>query len=125
MRHRVAGYTLSRPTDQRTGLRRTLLTQLIDHGRVQTTEAKCKAIHNQAEKLVTIAKSGLSATEKGEQIHARRQAAAQLNGGQDVVHKLFTDIAPRYETRKGGYTRIYKLGPRKGDNAPMAMIEWV
>ena len=125
MRHKIAGYKLNRPTDQRISLRRTLLTQLIDHGRIQTTEAKCKAIRNQAEKMVTVAKAGLASDDKAKQIHTRRLAAAQLNGGQDVVRKLFTEIAPRYQKRKGGYTRIYKLGPRKGDNAPMAMIEWV
>ena len=124
MRHRVAGYKLSRTTAQRSNLRRSLLTDLVNHGRIQTTEAKCKAIRNQAEKLVTIAKGGLT-EETAQQVHARRMVAAQLNGGVDVVRKVFTDIAPRYQTRKGGYTRIYKLGPRKGDNAPMALIEWV
>ncbi len=124
MRHRVAGYKLSRTTAQRSNLRRSLLTDLVNHGRIQTTEAKCKAIRDQAEKLVTIAKGGLT-EETAQQVHARRMVAAQLNGGVDVVRKVFTDIAPRYQTRKGGYTRIYKLGPRKGDNAPMALIEWV
>ena len=111
MRHRVAGYKLSRTTAQRSNLRRSLLTDLVNHGRIQTTEAKCKAIRNQAEKLVTIAKGGLS-EETAKQIHARRMVAAQLNGGVDVVRKVFTDIAPRYQARKG-------------DNAPMALIEWV
>ncbi|MGQ9814594.1 MAG: 50S ribosomal protein L17 [Candidatus Roseilinea sp.] len=125
MRHKVAGYKLSRTSAQRTSLRRSLVTELIDHGRIQTTEAKCKAIRNQAEKLVTIAKEGLAATDKGAQIAARRRVAAQTNGGVATVRKLFTEIAPRYQDRKGGYTRIYKLGPRKGDNAPIALIEWV
>ena len=124
MRHKVAGYKLGRTTAQRTGLRRSLVTELIDHGRIQTTEAKCKAIRDQAEKLVTLAKSGLG-EDKGRQLHARRLAAARLNGGVDIVRKLFTDIAPRYKDRAGGYTRISKLGPRKGDNAPMAIIEWI
>ncbi|HQV69032.1 MAG TPA: 50S ribosomal protein L17 [Thermoflexales bacterium] len=124
MRHRVAGYQLGRTSGQRTALRRSLVTELIDHGRIQTTEAKCKAIRDQAEKLVTLAKDGLGEADKGKQIHARRLAAARLNGS-EVVNKLFTDIAPRYTDRKGGYTRISKLGPRKGDNAPMALIEWV
>lgn len=125
MRHRVAGYKLGRSTAQRTSLRRSLVTELIDHGRIQTTEAKCKAIRDQAEKLVTIAKEGLAATDKAAQVAARRRVAAQVNGGVVIVRKLFTEIAPRYQDRKGGYTRIYKLGPRKGDNAPMALIEWV
>ena len=124
MRHRVAGYKLSRTTAQRSSLRRSLVTDLVNHGRIQTTEAKCKAIRDQAEKLVTTAKGGLT-EEKAKQVHARRLVAAQLNGGVDVVRKVFADIAPRYQERKGGYTRIYKLGPRKGDNAPMALIEWV
>ena len=124
MRHRVAGYKLSRTTAQRAGLRRSLLTDLVTHGRIQTTEAKCKAIRDQAEKLVTTAKRGL-VEDQAKQVHARRLAAAQLDGGSEVVRKLFIEIAPRYQTREGGYTRIYKLGPRKGDNAPMALIEWV
>lgn len=124
MRHKVSGYKLGRPTAQRTALRRSLVTELIDHGRIQTTEAKCKAIRDQAEKLVTIAKSGL-VDDKAKQVHARRLVAARVNGGAKTVRKLFEDIAPRYVDRKGGYTRISKLGPRKGDNAPMAIIEWV
>ena len=97
---------------------------MIDHGRIQTTEAKCKAIRDQAEKLVTLAKSGL-VEDTGRQLHARRLVAARVNGGVAVMRKLFTDIAPRYIDRAGGYTRISKLGPRKGDNAPMAIIEWI
>lgn len=124
MRHKVAGYKLGRTPTQRTGLRRSLVTELIDHGRIQTTEAKCKAIRNQAEKLITIAKGGL-VEDVAKQVTARRRAAAQVNGGVEIVRKLFQDIAPRYVDRKGGYTRISKLGPRKGDNAPMALIEWV
>lgn len=124
MRHKVAGYRLNRTSAQRTSLRRSLVTELIDHGRIQTTEAKCKAIRDQAEKLVTIAKGGM-VEDVSKQVHARRQVSAQVNGGVDTVRKLFTDIAPRYTERKGGYTRISKLGPRKGDNAPMAIIEWV
>ncbi len=108
---------------QRTGLRRSLVTELIDHGRIQTTEAKCKAIRDQAERLVTIAKGGLT-SDKAQQIHARRLVAGRVNGGVTTVRRLFQDIAPRYVDRKGGYTRISKLGPRKGDNAPMAVIEW-
>lgn len=124
MRHKVSGYKLGRSTAQRTALRRSLVTELIDHGRIQTTEAKCKAIRDQAEKLVTIAKSGL-VEDKAKQVHARRLVAARVNGGPATVRKLFEEIAPRYVNRNGGYTRISKLGPRKGDNAPMAIIEWV
>jgi large subunit ribosomal protein L17 len=124
MRHKVAGYKLGRSTAQRNALRRSLVTELIDHGRIQTTEAKCKAIRDQADKLVTIAKGGLDG-DTAKKVAARRLVAAQVDGGVDMVRKLFNDIAPRYRERNGGYTRIYKLGPRKGDNAPMAMIEWV
>ncbi|HEY3290706.1 MAG TPA: 50S ribosomal protein L17 [Anaerolineae bacterium] len=124
MRHKVAGYKLGRTTAQRTSLRRSLVTELIDHGRIQTTEAKCKAIRDQAEKLVTVAKLSM-AGDKPRQVSARRQVAGQVNGGVETVRKLFTEIAPRYNDRKGGYTRISKLGPRKGDNAQMALIEWV
>jgi large subunit ribosomal protein L17 len=123
MRHKVSGYKLGRTTAQRNSLRRSLVTELIDHGRIQTTEAKCKAIRDQAEKLVTIAKGGLG-EDKGQQLHARRLVAGRVNGGADIVRKLFAEIAPRYADRKGGYTRISKLGPRKGDNAPLAIIEW-
>jgi large subunit ribosomal protein L17 len=123
MRHKVSGYKLGRSTAQRNSLRRSLVTELIDHGRIQTTEAKCKAIRDQAEKLITIAKGGLDG-DTGRQVHARRLAAAQINGIA-VVRKLFNEVAPRYRERGGGYTRISKLGPRKGDNAPMALIEWV
>jgi len=124
MRHKVAGYKLGRSTAQRQSLRRSLVTELIDHGRIQTTEAKCKAIRDQAEKLVTVAKLSMDG-DKAKQVSARRQVAGQVDGGVEVVRKLFTDIAPRYRERKGGYTRISKLGPRKGDNAQMALIEWV
>ena len=124
MRHKIAGYKLGRSTAQRDSLRRSLVTELIDHGRIQTTEAKCKAIRDQAEKLVTVAKGGL-VEDAGKQLHARRLVAGRVNGGVEIVRKLFTDIAPRYKDRQGGYTRISKLGPRKGDNAQMAIIEWM
>ena len=124
MRHKVAGYKLGRSTAQRNALRRSLVTELIDHGRIQTTETKCKAIRDQAEKLVTIAKHSLDG-DQAKQVAARRLVAARVNGGAPTVRKLFTAIAPRYRERNGGYTRISKLGPRKGDNAQMALIEWV
>ncbi len=125
MRHGMAGYHLNRSTGERTALRRNLVTDLIKHGRIQTTETKCKAIQNQAERMVTYAKKGLDTAPKEQQVNARRMVAARVNGGVDVVRKLFQDIAPKYVGRNGGYTRISKLGPRKGDNAPMALIEWV
>jgi large subunit ribosomal protein L17 len=93
-----------------------LAAQLFVHERVNTTEAKAKAVRPIAEKLITFAKRG--------DVAARREVLKQIPD-RDVVHKLFSDIGPRYAERSGGYTRILKLGPRKGDAAPMARIELV
>src|SRR5215211_6077404 len=93
-----------------------LATSLFEHGRITTTEAKAKRLRPLAEKLVTFAKRG--------DLHARRQVMTTIRD-KDVVHTLFAEIGPRYENRLGGYTRITKVGPRKGDNAPMAVIELV
>jgi large subunit ribosomal protein L17 len=126
MRHRVAGRRLNRSKGHRTALRRTLVTELFRHERIRTTEAKARAIRSQAEKLITMAKRGLVAEETAPErgVHARRLAAGRLNDP-EIVKKLFNEIAPRYAARPGGYTRIVKLGPRKGDAAPMAVIELV
>ncbi|WP_457007196.1 50S ribosomal protein L17 [Geodermatophilus sp. SYSU D00965] len=93
-----------------------LATSLFEHGRITTTEAKAKRLRPFAEKLVTFAKRG--------DLHARRQVMTVIRD-KDVVHQLFAEIGPRYENRPGGYTRITKVGSRKGDNAPMAVIELV
>ncbi|WP_369139588.1 50S ribosomal protein L17 [Modestobacter versicolor] len=93
-----------------------LATSLFEHGRITTTETKAKRLRPYAEKLVTFAKRG--------DLHARRQVMTVIRD-KDVVHHLFAEIGPRYENRPGGYTRITKVGPRKGDNAPMAVIELV
>ncbi|WP_456943781.1 50S ribosomal protein L17 [Geodermatophilus sp. SYSU D00697] len=93
-----------------------LATSLFEHGRITTTEAKAKRLRPYAEKLVTFAKRG--------DLHARRQVMTVIRD-KDVVHTLFAEIGPRYADRSGGYTRITKVGPRKGDNAPMAVIELV
>src|SRR5690349_10300129 len=93
-----------------------LATSLFEHGRITTTEAKAKRLRPFAEKLVTFAKRG--------DLHARRQVMTTIRD-KDVVHTLFAEIGPRYENRPGGYSRITKVGPRKGDNAPMAVIELV
>ena len=93
-----------------------LATSLFQHGRIRTTEAKAKRLRPYAEKLITLGKRG--------DLHARRQVLTKLSD-KAVVHELFTEIGPRYENRPGGYTRITKIGPRKGDNAPMAVIELV
>jgi large subunit ribosomal protein L17 len=125
MRHKVAGYKLSRSKDQREALRRTLIKQLFEHEKIQTTRIKALAIRGEAEKLITLARNSAKATDV-EKVNARRQAAAILGGGNaETVKKLFDDIAPRYESRPGGYTRILKLGPRLGDAAEMVLIELV
>src|SRR5512147_913216 len=116
MRHRLAGKQLNRSTPQRTALRRGLVTELFRHGAIQTTEAKAQAVRNQAEKLITKAKRSLAANDPIKVVNARRQAAAQLYGN-EIVKKLFDEIAPKYTTRPGGYTRTYKIGLRKGDAA--------
>jgi len=93
-----------------------LATALFEHGRITTTEAKAKRLRPLAERLITFAKRG--------DLHARRRVLTVVRD-KGVVHELFTEIGPRYENRPGGYTRITKVGPRKGDNAPMAVIELV
>lgn len=125
MRHRVAGKHLKRDYDQRRALRRSLLKALFTHERIKTTEAKADFIRSEAEKLVTIAKRGLAHTDPMRAIHARRIVGSHIDNDRTLVGKIFDKIAPRYENRPGGYTRIYKLGPRKGDNAPMVLLEFV
>ena len=125
MRHRVAGKHLKRDYDQRRALRRSLLKALFTHERIKTTEAKADFIRAEAEKLVTIAKRGLAHTDPTRAIHARRTVASHIDNDRTLVGKIFDKIAPRYENRAGGYTRVYKLGPRKGDNAPMVLLEFV
>ncbi len=126
MRHHVAGKKLNRPAGKRTALRRNLVTELIKHERIQTTRAKAQAIRGQAEKLITIAKHGLAAAdaEPSKGVFARRQAAARLNDP-EVVKKLFNDIAPRFVDRPGGYTRMLRVGLRKGDAAEIVVLELV
>lgn len=123
MRHKVAGYRLSRGKDERIALRRTLIKQLFEHERIETTITKAAAIRGQAERLITMAKRGnKEGSEK--MVHARRLVAARL-GSSEMVNKLFDDIAPRYAERPGGYTRMYKLGKRQGDAAEMVLLELV
>lgn len=93
-----------------------LATALFEHGRITTTEARARRLRPVAERLITISKKG--------DLHARRRVLTVIRN-KDVVHTLFAEIGPRYENREGGYTRIVKIGPRKGDNAPMAVIELV
>jgi large subunit ribosomal protein L17 len=123
MRHQVAGYRLGRNKDQRTALRKTLIGQLFDHERIRTTHAKAMAIRGDAEKLITLARNSSKLSEI-QKVNARRLAAARM-ANPEMVKKLFDDIAPRFATRPGGYTRMYKLGPRLGDAAEMVLLELV
>lgn len=107
---------LGRPMAHRRALLRNLSTALLANEKVVTTEAKAKAVCRIADKMITLGKQ--------DSLHARRQAAAYLLD-EDVVKKLFDTLSPRYAHRNGGYTRIIKIGPRKGDAAPMAMVELV
>ena len=118
MRHRVAHRKLGRVTPHRKALLRNLATALFERERIRTTLPKAKELRPFAEKLITLAKR------EDDRLHARRQAAAQL---QDpvVVQKLFDTIGARFATRQGGYTRILRLGPRQGDGAEMAYLELV
>jgi large subunit ribosomal protein L17 len=120
MRHRVAGHRLGRSSGHQRALRRNLITELFRHERIKTTKAK--AIRSDAEKLITLAKRGLQ--DDSYTLHARRQAVAALNDPA-IAEKLFDELAPRYEEREGGYTRLYKLGRRQGDGAPMVVLELV
>lgn len=124
MRHKVAGKKLSRHVGARTALRRILVKQLFEHERITTTRAKAEAIRGQAERLITLAKKGNAAEQASAKVHARRLAASRLDDAK-IVKKLFDDIAPRFTERKGGYTRLTKLGQREGDRAPMVLLELV
>jgi large subunit ribosomal protein L17 len=116
MRHAKAGKKLGRDSAHRKALYSNLTGALIEHGRIETTEAKAKAVKPFAEKMITLGKRG--------DLHARRQALAALRSN-DVVHHLFAEVAPRFTERAGGYTRIVKIGQRQGDAAEMAYLELV
>jgi len=116
MRHQRKTIKLGRTAEHRKALLANQVCSLIEHQRIKTTLAKAKAVRPLAEKMVTLGKQG--------SLHARRTALAVLRQ-KNAVKKLFDDIAPRSADRKGGYTRIVKLGARKSDSAPVAFIEWV
>ena len=116
MKHQRAGKKLGRDAAHRKALYANLTGSLIVHGRVKTTVAKAKAVRPVAEKMITLGRRG--------DIHARRQALAFLRS-QEIVHQLFAEVAPRFTDRPGGYTRVVKIGPRPGDSAPMAYLEFV
>jgi len=125
MRHQVAGYKLNRTKSARIALRRNLIKQFFTHERIRTTVTKAAAIRGEAEKLITVARNVKDATD-AEKVAARRLVAARLGGNSnEVVMKLFDEIAPRFADRHGGYTRVLKLGPRYGDKAEMALLELV
>jgi large subunit ribosomal protein L17 len=116
MRHRKAGRQLRRTSEQKLALLRNLATSLIEHGSIETTEAKAKELRPFVEKLITKARSGT--------LHARRLAGRHIQK-REAADKLFRDLGPRYAGRPGGYTRILKTGHRKGDGADLARIELI
>ena len=116
MRHNKSGRRLGRTTSHRIAMFRNMVTSLLNHERIVTTDAKAKEIRSVAEKMITLGKRG--------DLHAQRQAAAYIRE-KSVVTKLFSTIAPRYKERSGGYTRIIKLGQRLGDAASLSVIELV
>jgi large subunit ribosomal protein L17 len=116
MRHGMHGRKLGRDSAHRKAMYANLACSLFEHGRIKTTEAKAKAVKPYAEKLITLGRRG--------DLHARRQALSELRS-QEIVHALFSDVAPRMADRPGGYTRIIKIGPRQGDAAAMVFLELV
>jgi len=125
MRHQVSGFKLNRTSSARIALRRNLLKQFFMHERIRTTVTKAAAIRGEAEKMITIARKVKDA-EDAQKVAARRMVASRLgNNSNEVIKKLFDEIAPRFADRNGGYTRVLKLGPRFGDKAEMALIELV
>src|SRR6478672_1016993 len=117
MRHAKKRNKLSRDAAHRRSLFANLSKQLIEHERIQTSQAKAKAVKPEVEQLITLAKRG--------DLHARRQALSALGQDKFTVHKLFEEVAPRYAERPGGYTRILKLGPRRSDATEMVYLELV
>ncbi len=116
MRHGVVSRKFDRSTSHRQLMFRNLVTEILDHEKIKTTEPKAKAVRGMAEKMITLAKAG--------DLNARRQALAFIPDKR-VVEKLFAELGPRYAERKGGYTRLVKLGNRVGDGASMVQIELV
>lgn len=116
MRHRIAGRKLGRTTGHRSAMLRNLVTSLLEHEKLKTTDAKAKELRAMAEKMITLGKRG--------DLHARRQVAAVVRSA-EVVRKLFDTLSPRFESRMGGYVRIVKMGNRPGDGAPVSIVELV
>lgn len=124
MRHQVAGFKLGRNKGQRIALKRTMIRQLFTHERINTTHTKALFIRGEAEELITLARNSSKGSDV-DKMNARRLAAAKLGGDALIVKKLFDDIGPRYANRNGGYTRMFRLGPRLGDAADMVLLELV
>ena len=116
MRHQIAGRKLGRTTSHRIAMLRNLVTSLLEHEKVKTTDAKAKELRPLAEKMIGLGKRG--------DLHARRQVSAIVRKA-EVVQKLFETLSPRYQTRNGGYVRIVKLGFRPGDGAPVSIVELI
>jgi large subunit ribosomal protein L17 len=116
MRHRNARRKLGRTSAHRIALLRNMVTSLLDHEQIETTDAKAKELKRYADKMITLGKRG--------DLHARRQALAVVKSA-DVTRKLFSELAERYRTREGGYTRVLKLRTRVGDAAPISLVELV
>jgi len=114
MKHKVDGRKLGRPTDHRMAMYRNLVTELLDHEKIQTSEAKAKEIRSMAEKMITLGKDG--------SLNARRKALAFFYE-EKIADKLFKELAPRFAERAGGYTRMTKIAPRLGDNTAMVQLE--
>ena len=117
MRHAKKRNKLGRDSAHRKALLANLAKEVIDHERIETSQAKAKVAKPEIEKLITLGKRG--------DLHARRQALSYLRNDKFAVHKLFEEIAPRYTERAGGYTRIIKIGPRKSDSTEMVYLELV
>ncbi len=116
MKHRKSVLKLNRTSAHRKAMFRNMVTSLFKHSSIKTTEAKAKGLRSIADKMITLAKRG--------DLHARRQAMSVIRE-KDVVHSLFEEVSEKFSSRQGGYTRITKLGPRKGDVAPMVQIELI
>lgn len=116
MRHRKARYKLGMQTSQREAMLRNMVTSLLEHESIKTTDARAKALRSLADKMITLGKRG--------DLHARRQAMEVIRS-QKVTHRLFEEIAPRYVNREGGYVRVIKAGSRPGDGAALSVVELV
>lgn len=125
MRHRVAGKKLNRDSAHRRALRRNLMVSLLlnEDEAIITTDAKAKAMRGELEKLITKAKRAIATGDEARGVHARRIILSRLGNNRDAMFKVYDDLAPRFADRNGGYTRVFKLEPRRGDNASQVMIQ--